>query len=87
MMIRFRSFFHGPATLFYVAWAKLRGFEILADSDEVLERLTECEDCSELTEDRDCRLCTCPVDAKTLLLTEQCPKRLWLRIWRKRGTI
>lgn len=61
-------------------YGKLRGFRILANAEEVEERLNECEDCDRLTEERQCRDCGCFVDAKTMLAMEQCPRKKWKRI-------
>lgn len=74
------------------AWAKLCGYRILTTDSEQLDRLDECADCDQLTAGRQCRVCTCDVDAKTSLTMEQCPKRKWLRIYkltkpRENGTL
>ena len=77
------------AAVFFSLWGRLRGYEILATHAETQERLGECHECEFLVPgwESQCRICTCFVDAKAMLLLEQCPKKKWLRIWRKTDTI
>lgn len=50
----------------------------LADSAVTSARLERCEACCYFdTAHRQCRLCTCFVDVKTLLATESCPGYRW----------
>jgi hypothetical protein len=50
----------------------------LADSDVALTRLERCEACRHYAaRERQCRLCTCYVDVKTLLASEKCPDKRW----------
>ena len=50
----------------------------LADSDVALSRLERCEACRHYAvRERQCRLCTCYVDVKTLLASEKCPDKRW----------
>jgi len=79
----FRAFFAG----FRVLLAKLWGFRVLTTFEEQKERLNVCEPCEELTEERQCRVCTCFVDEKTLLTTEMCPLKKWWPIYRRQNTI
>lgn len=87
MIVKFSSAFRAFAASFRIAYARLRGFRVLATILEQTKRLNECHACEELTEERQCRICTCFVDVKTMLTTEGCPKHKWLRIWEKRNTI
>lgn len=50
----------------------------LTDSDVALTRLERCEACRHYAvRERQCRLCTCYVDVKTLLASEKCPDKRW----------
>lgn len=69
-------------------WWELRGYEALAPVADQMIRVEICGNCPFLDPDKgECRVCGCDVDAKTVLASEQCPKRKWLRIKRKRRTI
>lgn len=68
------------------AWAKVAGYNVLASVEESDDRLQKCHSCEELVDGSQCRVCTCFVGVKTELALEQCPKRKWLRIWRKKTT-
>jgi len=68
--------------------AKILGFRTIATPDEQTQRLNICEACEELVMDtRQCAICTCYVDFKTLLAPEGCPKKKWLPIWERRSTV
>lgn len=75
--------FSAAAAALRTAWAKLWGYRVLATLRERDKRLNRCQPCDELTDDRQCALCGCFVDAKVSLTMEQCPKRRWRRIWKK----
>lgn len=80
------SLFSAPRLLFSVGltwWARLRGYQIWATVKTQDDRLEQCNECEELTEERQCGACTCFVDAKTYLNLERCPKRKWGRVWQK----
>lgn len=62
------------------AWAKLRGYEILASSDRFWERDSVCEACP-FQVDEQCTKCGCFVAAKIALNLEKCPLDKWPRIW------
>lgn len=66
------------------AWAKIRGYEILTTEQEQDDRLDECDWCDDLTESSQCRVCSCWVQAKTMLTMEACPRKKWRAIWRKK---
>lgn len=68
-----------------LAWARLRGYETLATTEEAEARLENCYDCPFFSEKGQCLHCGCFVEAKALLLTEQCPIKKWLRVWRKKA--
>lgn len=87
MMFKLLSPFRLALAAIRVAYAKARGFRILATDAEQDDRLYVCSDCDELTNNGDCRVCGCDVTAKTMLATEQCPRKYWLRIWSKTRTI
>lgn len=69
-----------------VAWAKARGYRTLATEEEAEDRLDICLDCPFLAPESNyrCKICTCFVEAKVLLTTEECPKKKWLAIWSKK---
>lgn len=64
-------------------YAKLRGYEVIADDITTAARRNVCEDC-EFRRDEQCGICSCFIDAKTMLYTEQCPKGKWFRRWVKK---
>ena len=84
MIFRLDSVFRAVATSWRLAYARFFGWDTLSTPAETEDRLDICNRCEELTEDRQCRVCTCFVDAKTMLTTEKCPKNKWFRIWRRR---
>lgn len=62
-----------------VKWMKWRGYRIISTPDEQLRRLGKCNVCPEF-DDGICRACGCLTYAKVMLTSEECPKRLWLRV-------
>lgn len=86
MILRIDSPFRAIFAGMKLAICKFLGFRVLATEDEQEQRLNECEDCVELTTERQCRVCTCFIDAKVILATEGCPKKLWLPIYKRRRT-
>jgi hypothetical protein len=67
-------------------WARLRGYRTICTPREEATRYTICKPCPQF-QDGQCRRCGCLVEAKTMLTTEQCPDKRWLRIWAKRVTV
>jgi len=59
-------------------------FETLVTDQEWGARRGQCDRCAELTNDDQCRLCGCLVDAKAMLALEKCPINRWKRIWRRK---
>lgn len=56
----------------------LRRKNIIASAEIVEKRLQICEKCPRfLAESRQCRECTCYVDLKVQLTTEECPQGRW----------
>lgn len=76
------------ASICFSLWGRMRGYDLLATRQEREDRLGECHECPFLAPgwEPQCRVCTCFVDAKAMLALEQCPKKKWLRIWRKTRT-
>lgn len=69
-------------------WWSLRGYRVLVDEADELERKAECLNCDEYAEESgQCKICTCLIEAKTRVASEQCPKRKWLRVKQKRVTV
>jgi hypothetical protein len=62
------------------AWARVRGYEIFADGETVMDRQDQCVKC-EFFDGEQCSVCGCLIAAKTVLALEQCPKKKWPRIW------
>lgn len=73
----------GFVAVLQVLWYRMRGYEILADPATALARRETCYDC-EFHYDGQCQICTCHIGAKTVLLPEQCPRKKWLRVKRKK---
>jgi hypothetical protein len=69
--------------LLVVAYAKRRGYAIMATPKEMKYRYKRCSSCVHNPEGFQCQLCTCLLDAKIALNTERCPVGYWERIWRK----
>jgi len=81
LKINILSPFRAIAASIRLSWWKLRGFRIFVTEDEELERLAICYECeSFVPETEQCAVCTCWVNLKTKLASEQCPKRKWLRL-------
>lgn len=72
--------------VFRTAWAKLRGYEILADGPERTKRQCCCRRlCSHYLKESDqCAVCSCFVFAKTMLAVERCPVGWWRPVWKKK---
>lgn len=85
MIIRFSTPFYALAAFLRSLWAKIAGYRVLTTPEEQESRLEECEPCEFLTEERQCSVCTCFVDAKTMLCAEKCPKKKWSAVWAKRS--
>lgn len=69
-----------------VSWAKLLGYQVLADPDLQEKREAKCVECPRyLHETHQCGVCLCFVDAKTALNTEKCPLDKWPRLWLKKS--
>lgn len=83
MIFRWHTPFRALVASLRLVWARWRGYETLATDAEAEDRRDICHECEEFVEGQ-CAVCTCYVDAKTMLLTEQCPKNKWFRVWRKR---
>jgi hypothetical protein len=66
-----------------VQWARFRGYEVLAEFDEVGVRWLHCSNCTEFN-GAQCGACGCLVEAKTIIAVESCPLGYWKAIWRKK---
>lgn len=84
MKIKFSSPFRFVVACARVAYAKLFGYQVVTPIEQWDARLDECMNCEELVEETNqCAICTCDIDAKASLALEQCPKKKWLRVWKK----
>lgn len=64
-------------------WARWRGYEIMAEHDEIFTRLGKCEGCP-FNDDELCSKCGCLIIAKTSLALESCPVGNWGPRWVKK---
>lgn len=76
------------AAMCRTGYARLRGYQILVTPLEAEERYLTCCGCpflkrNDWVEDQ-CSICSCFVDSKVLLAMEECPKKKWLRVWKRR---
>lgn len=83
MIFKWTMPFTFVAAMVRTAWAKLRGYEVLATREHQYFREAICQDCP-LFDGEQCGECGCLVMAKTALNTEKCPLNKWPRIWRKK---
>lgn len=84
MIIKLSTPFRFVAACARVAYAKLFGYLVVTPIEQWDARLDECMNCEELIEEtQQCAVCTCNIDAKASLALEQCPKKKWLRVWKK----
>lgn len=65
-------------------WARIFGYEVLAEYSTVWNRTVECEVC-EFYDEGACSKCGCIVISKASLNTEKCPVGKWERIWVKKS--
>jgi len=84
MIFRWHTPFRYAAAQVRRLFAWMLDYETAVTDAEWGDRRKTCEQCEELV-DEQCRICTCFVDAKTFLALEQCPKRKWKRIWRRKS--
>lgn len=69
---------------FFLHWhASRAGFATIADTATQEIRNSICNSCP-LNDNGQCQACGCLILAKTSLALEQCPKKKWNRVWRKR---
>lgn len=77
--------FHYAWAMLRLQWWKLRGYSVLVDGSEWCRRQEICRRCPSYVPGADeCGVCGCPIEAKTPLASEQCPKRFWLAVRRKK---
>lgn len=84
MIFKISTPFRFAAAVARTVFAKLFGYQVVTPSEEWDNRLAICSECDYRDEDDQCMICTCFVPAKTALALEQCPKKKWLRVWKKR---
>jgi len=78
--------FRAALAAIVAGYARLRGYQILAEDDVAQSRQAVCDTCP-FRVDEQCGICTCFIDAKVRINTEKCPKRKWSRVWVKSSTI
>ena len=64
-------------------WAKKQGYEVFAPPANQGYRTGVCGGCPN-NEDGQCKKCNCLILSKTMMALEECPIRLWPRVWIKR---
>lgn len=63
-----------------IVWWKLRGWKTIVSDEGFFFRALDCDVCPHRDEEKDeCRLCGCPIAAKTILASEKCPIDKWGR--------
>ena len=72
--------------LFRAAKVKFGGYDALVNDAEAFFRLEECLRCPKFVKGtRQCAECTCFVDLKILVASEECPLGRWGCVWAKNG--
>jgi hypothetical protein len=79
--MRFLNFIKAWCRYHYAKWC---GYDVIAPPGVASSRFGLCQQCP-FFDGAECELCGCLAMAKTLILTEHCPKGLWLAEWRKSG--
>jgi len=65
-------------------WYGFRGYDVVVTSFEHDQRLELCYHCPFLdAQAGECLKCGCPVEEKTLIASEECPKHFWRAVRRK----
>lgn len=82
----FPNLFRAAVAAVIAGYAKVRGYKVLASEDVQEARQQICDVC-EFRKGEQCGICSCFIDAKVMLNTEQCPRRKWFRRWVKSGTV
>jgi len=67
-------------------YARLAGYQVLAEEEIVEHRQAICDPCP-FRDGEQCGVCSCFIEAKTRINTEQCPKRFWSRVWVRKSTV
>lgn len=84
MILRFSSPFRYLAAQVRRFFAWIFRYETLVSPEEWAARVEKCAACPHLVDGQYCGVCTCGVEDKAFLATEQCPKKKWLRVWRRK---
>jgi hypothetical protein len=72
-------FFHFFMAWWSMRWARFRGLRILTTPFEQEQRFSICGPCQH-NSGGVCDVCKCLIQAKIMLTTEECPKKLWRRV-------
>lgn len=78
--------FRLAVAMVFAGYARLAGYQLLAEEELVEERQAICDPCP-FRDGEQCGVCSCFIEAKTRLNTEACPKRKWSRVWIKSSTV
>jgi hypothetical protein len=75
----FMTFVNFFAAWARVQWFKFRGYDVLVSVEINQARSEVCHGCR-WNRNEECVLCGCLIMSKTLLASEECPKKLWKRL-------
>lgn len=76
---------HYALAMLRLAWWKICGYATLVTPDEQDARKAFCYQCDFYDIERDeCGVCGCPIEAKTPLASEACPKKFWVAVRRQK---
>lgn len=70
---------HYAWAMLRLTWWRLRGYRTLVSVAQQESRAMCCHACAHRRAD-ECGLCGCPIDSKSPLASERCPKGFWLAI-------
>jgi hypothetical protein len=76
MIIKWKTPFTAFMAVWRLIWANLKNDNVLLDNRTIDRRIGACETCF-YYENEQCALCTCYVNVKAILATEDCPIGRW----------
>ena len=69
-------------------YARVNGYAVFAPKVVRQQRTKVCRGCPEFDSGaRQCKACTCFIDAKVSVLVEECPAKRWGAIWKKKDSV
>ena len=80
--MRFKNIFSFVATLLSIVKRSLSGRDIIADFNDIEDRIQICRACehrsADTLKDMECQLCECKVRYKVRLVSSECPEGRWI---------